>query len=111
MKSMSSFAENLKRLMKDRGITARTLSQATGIPTSTISEWSAGREPKLSKSTVKLARYFDVSIEFLITGEEPEQTVVSNLIENFASEFTTIHQGLYRVKVEKLKENKNKKEE
>ena len=98
-----SFAENLKRLMKERGITSRTVSQATGIPTSTLSEWTAGREPKLGPPVVKLARFFGVSLECLVTGEEETGDVVAAVLDNLNDEFATIHEGVYRLKIEKMK--------
>jgi transcriptional regulator with XRE-family HTH domain len=106
MELMPSFSENLKRLMKERGVTARVLSKATAIPASTISEWSGGREPKLSEPVVKLARFFGVTLEFLVMGKEQEEVLVEQLINNLDDGFTTIHQGVYRVRLEKLKDQK-----
>jgi len=106
---MASFSENLKHLMKERGVSARVLSEATGIPASTISEWTAGREPKLGKHLIKLARFFGVSLEFLATGEEPEQEIVGSLIEDMNDGFFTIHKGVYRVHVEKFRGKKGEK--
>lgn len=96
-----SFSETLKTLLSERGVTAKVVSQATGIPTSTLSEWTAGRVPKLGKDVMKLARFFGVSVEFLITGEEPEPRIVGDLLESMGDGFTTLHRGVYRVKVEK----------
>ena len=105
---MTKFSDNLKRLMKERGVSARVLSQATGIPQSTLSEWSAGREPKLGDQVVKLARFFGVSLEYLVTGEIAEATIVKDLVDSLTDEFTTIHQGTYRLKIEKLQNSPKK---
>jgi len=108
MEEMPSFADNLKRLMKDRGVSTRVITQATGIPSSTISEWTAGREPKLGEPVLRLARFFGVSLEYLVTGREPEQEVIKDLIESAEEGFMTLHQGVYRVKVEKYRGTKGK---
>jgi transcriptional regulator with XRE-family HTH domain len=105
MKEMS-FAENLKHLMKSQGVSVRVLSQATGVPSSTISEWTAGREPKLSEPVVKLARYFSVSLEYLVTGKEPEPEIIGKLLDDADDSFFTIHRGVYRVHVEKFRGKK-----
>lgn len=46
---------------------------ATGIPYSTFTDWKAGKmkDPKADKLS-KIADYFGVSINYLITGEEDE---------------------------------------
>ena len=99
---MKKFADNLKKLMRDRGVTARTVCKATGIPQSTFSEWTVGREPKLSQNVIKLARFFGCSVEALITGQEPEHDIVANMIESLEDGFATVHKGVYRVKIEKF---------
>lgn len=105
---MASFSETLKRLMKDRGVSMRVLAQATDIPSSTLSEWTAGREPKLGEPVVRLARFFGVSLEYLVTGKEPEQEIVGNILDGMDDGFFTIHQGVYRVHVEKFRGKKTK---
>src|ERR1700751_2842761 len=109
MECMPQFSENLKRLMKEHSVSTRALTLALGIPSSTISEWTAGREPKLGDPVLKLAKFFGVSLEFLITGKEPEQEVIQTLLETECEQdFMTIHQGIYRVRLEKLKNKKGK---
>ena len=62
-----------ERLCKERGITPYRVCKDTGLTTSTISNWKAGRyEPKADKIKI-LADYFGVSPEFLRTGHEPEK--------------------------------------
>ncbi|RME18057.1 MAG: XRE family transcriptional regulator [Bdellovibrio sp.] len=64
------FKDNLKHLMLVRGLKLSDVSKATGIPKSTLSEWTAGREPKISEALLKLAQYLGVSLEELLTGGE-----------------------------------------
>lgn len=61
-----------KDLCKKKGVTPAEVSRATGVATSTLTEWKKGRYvPKADKLT-KIADYFGVSVEYLRTGEEPE---------------------------------------
>lgn len=100
---VESFAQTLRKLMKDRGVSAKLVSQATGIPTSTLSEWTAGRIPKFGKDIVKLSRFFGVSLEYLVTGQVPETKLLENLMdEGDGDGFMTLHRGVYRVRVEKF---------
>lgn len=106
-----SFADNFKLLMKERGVTLRVISKVTGVPTSTLSEWTAGRDPKLGEPIMKVARFFGVSLEFLVTGHDPNEEAVKGIISNIEENFTTIHQGVYRVRVEKLQNTKKTQKE
>lgn len=109
---MESFSEVLKKLMRARGVTAKVVSQATGIPASTLSEWTAGRMPTIGRDVMRLARFFGVSIEFLITGQEPEEKIVGDILEDIGDGFTTLHKGVYRIRVEKyLGSSKKRKDE
>ena len=99
---MSDFGQNLTKLMRERGVTARVISQATGIPASTLSEWTGGRDPKLNGAVVKLAKFFGVSLEFLVSGTEPEHGLVAEMLAAATEEFALVFQGVYRLKVEKL---------
>ena len=62
--------EVFERLLKERNVTASDVSKATDIARSNFTDWKKGRTtPKLEKIQ-KIADYFDVSIEYLMTGEE-----------------------------------------
>jgi DNA-binding Xre family transcriptional regulator len=73
MKTMA-FADNLKKLIADRGLKLTVISAATGIPMSTLSEWTAGREPKISEALVRLCRYLGVSLDRLVISGECENS-------------------------------------
>lgn len=106
---MAKFATNLRELMEERGVTAAEISAATGIPRSSISEYLVGRQPKLNESLVRLAKFLGVSVERLITGKEPEETLVEDLLASAEEVFMTLHEGTYRVRVEKRVEQRRTK--
>lgn len=58
----------LKHLMNERKLTFKKLSDASGVPVSTIKTWSAGVEPKSLAHARKVARVLGVSVEYLIFG-------------------------------------------
>lgn len=94
-----SFAKTLKHLIRYRGLKLTTISERTGIPVSTLSEWTAGREPKLSESLVRLAHFFDVSIEFLITGSDHG---VKSLLKEETRCYLTLDGKDYCLKIESM---------
>lgn len=60
------FQERLGRLMESRGFTMRSLAEEIGITPSTLSRYlSTNRVPDLAY-VVKLAEYFNVSVDWLI---------------------------------------------
>lgn len=65
--------EIFERLCRERGVTAYRVSEATGIKTSSLSGWKAGKFTPKQDKLKKIADYFGVSIEYLMTGEEPEE--------------------------------------
>ena len=60
------FGSKLKELRLEKGLTQRALGDALGFCNQTVSFWESGqREPDLD-ALVKVARFFDVSTDFLL---------------------------------------------
>ena len=65
MQKLYTFAETLKELRHERKVNQVDLAQAIGVSKGIISLWENGlREPTLT-NLVALAKYFDVSIDYL----------------------------------------------
>ena len=63
---MSTFKENLKALRIENGVGQVELAKQIGVSKGIISLWENGlREPNMY-SLIALARYFKVSIDFLV---------------------------------------------
>lgn len=62
------------KLRDERKVKDADVVKATGITKSTFSDWKNGRsKPKLEKLQ-KIADYFDVTVDYLMTGkEEPKE--------------------------------------
>ena len=69
--------EIFEKLCQERGVTPYRVSEATGIKTSSLSGWKAGRFKPKQEKLQKIADYFGVSVEYLRTGEESEGYYVS----------------------------------
>lgn len=62
----STFIVNLRMLIESRGLTLRDFCADVGIPASTVSRYlNEDREPKFS-NVIKIAEYFNVSIDWLV---------------------------------------------
>lgn len=56
----------LEKLCKDRGVTAAEVARNIGVWQSTLSDWKAGRSAPKTDTMAKLAKYFDVPIEYFL---------------------------------------------
>ena len=64
---MMNFLEKLDVLMKERNLNRSTLSQESNIPYTTIDGWYKRGYSNAKLSTIqKLAKYFDVTLDFLL---------------------------------------------
>jgi transcriptional regulator with XRE-family HTH domain len=65
-------AETLTRILRDRRMTLREVSESSGVSISTISEWSSGRIPKNPLQVAKIAKTLRVSMYSLLFGVEDD---------------------------------------
>lgn len=61
-----------ERLCHEKGVTPYRVCKETGLTTSTISNWKAGRYTPKQDKMQKIADYFGVTVDYLMTGEEKE---------------------------------------
>lgn len=60
----------LFKIMGERKISAKKLSDDTGISTGNISDWKSGRSMPSGAKLQILSKYFDVSTDYLLGREE-----------------------------------------
>ena len=66
--------EIFEHLLQKYGLTAYKVSKETGITQSTLSDWKRGRSTPKTENMKKIADYFGVTVEYLMTGkEEPKE--------------------------------------
>lgn len=85
----------LKDLMKKRGLSARALAKATGVPQSTLTAMLAGRHTHKPEHLRALAVHFGVSIDRLLFDEDFSSMTLDNL------DTEQIFSGWLRVKIER----------
>ncbi len=72
---MEPLHERLTRVRKARGLTAKAVARAIGVPESTYREWENGRGRKLLPFE-KLSQVLSISVTELIIGQRPEMSEV-----------------------------------
>ena len=71
---MYNLYENIYALCKERKITPGALCGELGFRRSVLSDLKNGRKKSLDTTTlVKIAEYFKVSVDYLLTGEEAKK--------------------------------------
>lgn len=69
--------EVFERLLKAKGLTASAISKATGVSTSTFTDWKKGRYTPKADKMQKIADFLGVSVEYLTTGNQPQAVNLS----------------------------------
>ena len=70
-----TFFERYKELCQKKGESPTKAAAKNGIGGSTVTAWKNGSFPK-GETIYKLAEYFNVSTDYLLTGEEPTYTAI-----------------------------------
>lgn len=81
---------NLKNLLKERGM-AEGLSKSTGISSGNISDWKSGRSKPGLESLLKIADYFDCSVDYLLDRTDVRE-VNSNMQQTIIYKFPVYEQ-------------------
>ena len=64
--------QRFEELLLDKGVTAYKVSKATGITTTTLTNWKKGKYvPKADKLQL-IDDYFGVTLDYLMTGKESD---------------------------------------
>ena len=67
---MNKFAERLKELRLEKGLTQRELSKQTGLCRSAIAFWELCERVPSAEAIIILAKYFGVSADYLLGLED-----------------------------------------
>lgn len=65
------YYEHFEKLCKERNTNASQVSKATGIATATLTNWKHGNYTPKQDKLQKIADYFNVPVDYLMTGEHP----------------------------------------
>ena len=97
---MCRMYNRLKALCDEKGITGYKMCKDTGMQPSIMTDLKAGRKHTLSaKSMAKVADYFGVTIEYLMSGEPDSKDYVERLLSKETSvekniDFESVAQGI-----------------
>lgn len=81
----------LKQIREDKDIKQEVLAKEIGVKQTTISNWESGaREPDI-QSLIKLAKYFNVSVDYLIGNDTQNR--------NFANEIKKTYKNMNKEKM------------
>lgn len=61
-----------QKLLDQKGVTAYKVAKETGLTTATLTNWKKGRYTPKQDKLQKIAEYFDVTVDYLLTGEDAE---------------------------------------
>lgn len=62
--------EIFEQLLQKYGLSAYKVSKETGITQSTLSDWKRGRSTPKTENMKKIADYFGVTVDYLMTGKD-----------------------------------------
>ncbi len=62
--------EIFEQLLQKNNVTAYKVSKETGVTQSTLSDWKRGRSTPKSDNMKKIADYFGVTVDYLMTGKK-----------------------------------------
>lgn len=89
------FSENLKYLIKKNNIKQIELAQYLGMSKSAISNYLTGEHPPRTKTLMRIASYFDVSLESLIEQKVNEAEISFNEEGKLVYNIPLFHKQLY----------------
>lgn len=88
--------EYYAKIRDSKGLKDLDVSKGTGIAPGTLSDWKSGRIKHLKAEKLRLiADFFDVSVDYLLTGHHPEQTSTSGKAYYFNDETAQMAQEMY----------------
>lgn len=70
--------EIFSRLLQENGVTAYKVSKETGVSQSSLSDWKLGKITPKTETLKKIADYFGVSVDYLLTGENGQNADLEN---------------------------------
>lgn len=72
--------EIFAKLLEERDLRAADVCRGTGLPSSLFSEWKRGKSTPKADKLKKIADFFGVTVDYLMTGKnDPNNTMPSEL--------------------------------
>ncbi len=87
----------LRSLMRDQRLTLKSIEKETGVPASTIAEWTNNRSPKNPVQVQKVAKLLGVSLHFLLFGAEDSEEPLTKLVRE------DVFSGTFEITIKKVR--------
>lgn len=87
--------KTLRKLLNDNNVKVSQLAKSSGVPVQSIHNWLGGMSPRNLDHVQKVAEYFEVSLDYLITGKQKE------VLREFEDE---INAGMFEVVLRRPKQ-------
>lgn len=65
--------EVFEQLLQKHGVTSYKVAKEAGVTQTALSNWKSGRSTPTTKTLQKIADYFGVTIDYLMTGKEESE--------------------------------------
>ncbi|MGB4438477.1 MAG: helix-turn-helix transcriptional regulator [Sedimentibacter sp.] len=74
--------ERILELLKINCIPAKKLTDELGLSNSAVTDWKKGRAKPSTDAVIKIANYFNVSTDYILTGKDYSNTSTSKLFKS-----------------------------
>lgn len=91
---MNDVTKRILSLAESRGISDQELCRAIGAKKDKVNSWKIGRSKPTTDETVVLAKYFNVTADYLLTGETEEKPVDYDELSEDTNELLDIYNKL-----------------
>ena len=71
---MSAFAANLKKIRKNKKVSQKVVAQQLGYGYTAIANYESGRNEPSIDDLIKIADYFDISVDYLLERTDNPNT-------------------------------------
>lgn len=73
----------VKKLRKELGLTQKELAEKIGLNEAVIGSYELGNAQMTIKNAVKLSRFFNVTLDYLVGNSDEEGIVINNELSDF----------------------------
>lgn len=80
--AMDDRYERFMDLCEKKGVTAYKVAKETGLTTATLSNWKNGRYTPKAEKMQKIADFFGVSFDYLMTGKTEQESAAMTMLHH-----------------------------
>ena len=95
------FANILKNIMEERGLSIGAISEMAGVSRSVVQSWSSQANPHDLQAVSRLAKALDVSFKELLLGESESENSKARSIDDIFEE-KEFFEGICKINIQRL---------